>query len=372
MVAVAAPAAQTACDESAVSVPLAELGEVFSTIDSVRFQAQVVARQLQIPWALAFAPDGRLFLTERPGRVRVVEGGRLREEPALILTDVFAEGEAGAMGLAFDPDFESNRFVYLLYTATRPGQSPVNRVVRYVEANNTLTDAVTILDGLPAGRTHDGGRLRFGPDGFLYLTIGDVRSSRTAQDLGVLSGKILRIAKDGTTPVDNPFASQVYSFGHRNPQGFDWHPVTGAMWATEHGDVGNDELNQIRPGVNYGWPEIEGTEMMAGMQPPVLFFSLSVAPSDASFYTGAAFPGFQNDLFFATLRGAHLHRVRFSATDLGVVTGDELLLEGQFGRIRDVVTGPDGTLYFCTNNTDGRGVPVEGEDDRIVRLFPVS
>ena len=241
-------------------------------------------------------------------------------------------------------------------------------MVRYLEANNTLIDAVTILDGLPADRRHDGGRLRFGPDGQLYLSIGDVSVPRTAQDLGVLSGKILRIAKDGTTPVDNPFASQVYSFGHRNPQGFDWHPVSGEMWATEHGPVGNDEVNRIRAGRNYGWPEIEGAETMAGMESPVLFFSPAIAPSGASFYTGAAFPAFRNDLFFATLRGTHLHRVRFSP-DAGVVVGDEILLEGEFGRIREVVIGPDGALYFCTNNTDGRGTPSEG-DDRIVRLFP--
>ena len=147
----------------------------------------------------------------------------------------------------------------------------------------------------------------------------------------------------------------MYSWGHRNPQGIDWHPLSGDLWATEHGNVGNDELNRIEAGANYGWPEIEGVQTMAGMRSPVLLFSPTIAPSGGSFYTGQSFPAFRNDFFFGALRGTHLHRVRFSSSDPTMVTSDERLLEGEFGRIRDVVTGPDGALYLCTNNTDGRG-----------------
>ena len=371
---VAAPTMQTACDESSGSRAdifdgVADTGEVFTSSDGVRFRAQVIATDLEIPWALAFADDGRLFVTERPGRLRIIENGQLRPEPALTLTNVYTEGEAGLLGVALDPDFAQNRFVYLLYTATRAGRDPVNRIVRFFEANDTLIDAVTILDDIPAHRLHDGGRLRFGADGCLYATMGDALNSASAQDLGVMSGNILRIASDGTTPSDNPFASQVYSYGHRNPQGIDWHPVSGELWATEHGQTGNDEINRIESGANYGWPTIEGAETMAGLRAPVLFFTPSVAPSGASFYTGTVFPNFRNDLFVATLRGSHLHRVTFSPTDPRVVTSDERLVEDEFGRLRDVVTGPDGALYFCTSNRDGRSSPVP-EDDRVIRLVP--
>ena len=326
LVALATPAMQTACGEGRDGRPsdfddVPDTGEVFVSTDGVRFRAQVLATNLEIPWALAFAPDGRLFVTERPGRVRIIENGQLLPQPALTLTDVLTTGEAGLLGIALDPNFEQNRFVYLLYSATRAGRDPTNRVVRFLEANNSLLDGVTILDDVPADRLHDGGRLRFGPDGHLYATMGDVTDPPSAQDLGTLNGKILRIARDGTTPADNPFASQVYSYGHRNPQGIDWHPVSGDLWATEHGNVGNDELNLIESGANYGWPNIEGADAMAGMRTPVLFFSPSVAPSGTSFYTGSAFPKFRNDLFLATLRGSHLHRVTFSPSDPRV--GDE-------------------------------------------------
>ena len=369
VVAVATPTFQSACGEDEVVTPGG--GGVFTTGDGVRFQAEVVASNLEIPWSLAFAPDGRLFVTERPGRVRVIQDDQLLTDPALTLSDVFAAGEAGLLGFTFDPDFESNRFVYLLYSATVSGQPSVNRVVRYTETSNTLMDAVTIFDNIPAATTHDGGRIRFGPDGLLYFTMGDVQVRSSAQDLGVLTGKILRINSDGTTPPDNPFASQVYSWGHRNPQGIDWHPVSGDLWATEHGNVGNDELNRIEAGANYGWPEIEGDQMRAGMRTPILFFSPSIAPSGGSFYTGQSFPAFRNDFFFGALRGTHLHRVQFSASDATMVESDERLLEGEFGRIRDVVTGPDGALYFCTNNTDGRG-DLFPDDDKVIRLVPAS
>src|SRR5262245_52120416 len=236
-------------------------GEVFTTADGVRFTVDVVATNLEIPWSLAFAPDGRLFFTERTGRVRIVDLTARTMATALTLDDSLRDGEAGTLGLTLDPSFASTRLVYLYYTA-RTGGNSVNRVVRYREVGGQLGERVVLLDNMPASGTHDGGRIRFGPDGLLYITAGDSASSPLAQDVTSLAGKILRINRDGTTPRDNPFSSPVYSYGHRNPQGIDWHPVTGDLWESEHGNTGNDEINLIERGLNYGWPRIEGSQTM--------------------------------------------------------------------------------------------------------------
>lgn len=345
-------------------------GEVFTTSDGIRFGVETVAANLQIPWSLAFAPDGRLFVTERPGRVRIVRGGTLLPQPALVVGDVAAQGEAGLLGIAVHPSFATNRFVYLVYTAQRGSSGTiVNRLVRYRELNDTLSEGVVLLDNIAAASIHDGSRLRFGPDGKLYMTMGDASSPQLAQDLASLNGKLLRLNDDGTTPGDNPYGSPVYSSGHRNPQGFDWHPQSGDLWETEHGQTGNDEVNLIERGRNYGWPVIEGAQTMTGMERPILAFSPSIAPSGASFYNAAAFPAFRQNFFFATLRGEHLHRVRFDAANPRRVASEERLLEGRFGRLRDVVVGPDGALYICTSNRDGRGSPAQ-DDDRVLRLVP--
>ena len=344
-------------------------GQVFTTDDGVRFRTDVVVRGLEIPWAIVFAPDGRLFVPERPGRVRIVDITRGTSAIALTLDGVFAEGEAGLLGLALDPAFTSNRLVYLYYSA-RTSRGAVNRVVRYRESNGTLGEQVVLLDDIPANTIHDGGRLRFGPDGLLYITAGDAANELLAQDLASFAGKILRITADGATPRANPFGSPVYSYGHRNPQGFDWHPTTGDLWASEHGNVGNDEINVIENGANYGWPNIQGNQTFPGMREPIVLYNPAVAPSGASFYRGQRIPQFTNHLFVGTLRGTALLRLRIDASARRVI-GQERLLEGQFGRIRDVVTGPDGYLYFCTNNRDGRG-NASSEDDRVVRLVPAS
>jgi glucose/arabinose dehydrogenase len=348
----------------------APTGEVFTTADGVRFSVDVVASNLQIPWSLAFAPDGRLFLTERPGRVRILDLAARTMATALTLDDTFAEGEAGALGLALDPSFLSNRLVYIYYSARVSGGG-VNRIVRYREVGGQLAERVVLLDNIPAAGIHDGGRIRFGPDGLLYITAGDAASSSLAQDVASLAGKILRINPDGTTPRDNPFSSRVYSYGHRNPQGLDWHPVTGDLWASEHGSTGNDEINVIERGVNYGWPRIEGSQSMPGMQTPITFYNPAIAPSGASFYRGQRFPAFANNFFVATLRGAHIRRVRIDPTSPRRIVAQEQLLEGRFGRVRDVISGPDGLLYFATSNNDGRG-SVTSSDDRIARLVPAS
>ena len=341
----------------------------FTTQDGVRIRVEVAATNLEVPWSMAFTPDGRLFVTERPGRVRILNFDSRTSELALTLDDTFGQGEAGALGLALDPDFGVSRLVYLYYTA-RAGGGAVNRLVRYREAGGRLGERVVLLDDVPASTIHDGGRIRFGPDGLLYVSTGDAATQSLSQSLGSLAGKILRLNRDGTSPRDNPFGSPVYTYGHRNPQGFDWHPATGQLWASEHGSTGNDEINTLRPGANYGWPIIQGAATMPGMEAPLAFFNPAVAPSGASFYRGRAVPQFENNLFVATLRGTHLLRLQLDGAGARIVA-QERLLEERYGRIRDVVLGPDGLLYLCTNNRDGRGNP-EPADDRILRLVPAS
>jgi aldose sugar dehydrogenase len=346
--------------------------DVFTTADGIRLGVQTIVTSVEIPWSLAFAPDGRLFFTERPGRVRIYQHGRLVVAPALVLNDVRAEGEGGLLGIALHPLFARNRRVYLLYTATT-ATGAVNRLVRYREFNGTLADRAVLLDIPDAAAIHNGGRIRFGPDGYLYLTTGDVNVRLEAQSLSSLNGKVLRLTDEGLPAPQNPFGSAIWTWGHRNPQGLDWHPDTGDLWATEHGQEANDELNLLRRGINYGWPVIEGAATRPDMEAPKLFFfpPPSVAPSGLSFYTGTRMPGFSRNLFFATLRGMHVHRVRLDPADPTRIVGTERLLDNRFGRIRDVVPGPDGALYFCTNNRDGRGTPVAA-DDRIARIVPVQ
>jgi glucose/arabinose dehydrogenase len=369
---------QTACDRTPVPPPAvdpwanAPVTDTVTTSDGVRIGVQTLITNVQIPWALAFAPDGRLFFTERPGRVRVVQNGALLAQPALTLPDALDGGEGGVLGLALHPAFAQNRLVYLAYTRVRQDGSTVNRIMRYRESSNTLTQSTVLLDDITASSGHDGARVRFGPDGKLYVTFGDAGVPDYAQNLAVYAGKILRLNDDGTTPADNPFGSPVWSWGHRHPQGIDWHPTTGDMWATEHGNIGNDELNLIQRGQNYGWPVIEAAETRPDMVAPVLFYPPpSIAPSGLSFYTSTRIPQFTRNIFFATLRGEHLHRVVLSPSAPRVPIAEEQLFQGRFGRIRDVVTGPDGAIYFCTSNRDGRTVPGPA-DDRIARIIPVQ
>jgi glucose/arabinose dehydrogenase len=370
VLALLAQGATPGCDPPRQSpMPPASSGVTFTTQDGVRVQADAIVSSLEVPWALAFAPDGRLFVAERPGRVRIVNLSTSTSEIALTLDDVFRQGEAGLLGLALAPDFAATRLVFLYYTAVA-GNGAVNRIVRYREAGGRLAERAVLLDNIPAATIHDGGRLRFGPDGLLYATAGDASNSSLAQDPASLAGKFLRIEPDGLSPRGNPFGSPVFSWGHRNPQGFDWHPATSEIWATEHGNSGNDEINVIRPGVNYGWPTIEGAQTFPNLEPPVTFFNPAIAPSGAAFYQGTRFPQFVGNLFAATLRGTHLLRLVVDAQGRRV-TRQERLLEGTFGRLRDVVVGADGYIYICTNNRDGRGSPVAA-DDRIIRLSPGS
>jgi glucose/arabinose dehydrogenase len=361
--------AQTITTQACPKDPTTPSGDPFTTSDGVRFRVYTVATGLEgVPWAMEFAPDGRLFVTERIGLVLIVNVATGASEIALSLDGVFADSEAGMLGLALDPQFSQNHFVYLYVTQRVGATGAVNRILRFREVNNRLGEMAVLLDGIPAASIHDGGRLKFGPDGLLYATTGDAATQGLAQDVSSLAGKILRINRDGTTPRDNRFSSPMYSYGHRNPQGIDWHPTTGTMWSSEHGNIGNDEINQIQLGLNFGWPRIQGSETMPTMEAPLTSFSPAIAPSGATFYRGGRIPQFTNNFFVATLRGTHLLRVTVDSAGRRI-TAQERMLEGAYGRLRDAVMGPDGHLYFVTNNRDGRGTPAQG-DDRILRIAP--
>jgi aldose sugar dehydrogenase len=328
---------------------------------------------LDTPWAIAFAPDGRAFITERAGRIRILQDGRLQAEPWLTL-DVAATGEAGLLGLALDPQFAQNHFVYVAYTYRGGDGRLVNRLARLREDPQTGMGVpdIVLLDGVPGNTLHDGGRVRFGPDGKLYWTMGDAQNPQSAQDVSVLNGKILRLNPDGSFPADNPFPnSPVYSYGHRNPQGLAWQPGSGRLYETEHGPSGEkgccqDEVNLITPGGNYGWPVISGDETRQGMISPVIQSGNTVtwAPSGATFATSGPWAG---SLLFAGLRGQSLYRLTLDPNDPGKALGLEQLLAGQYGRLRDVVVGPDGAYYILTSNLDGRGTPPP-DGDKVLRL----
>ena len=349
---------------------------IYVTDDGVKFRVEVVAKNLAIPWSIAFA-QGDLFFTERPGTLRVLKKGGGVPRLLARLNDVRAVGEGGLMGLAFHPLFNSNRFLYLSYTYS-VGGNIFNKVVRYTLSNDSLTGSLVINDRLPGSGVHNGCRIRFGPDRKLYVTTGDAAQRDIAQDMSSMGGKILRLNDDGSIPSDNPFkGSPIYSLGHRNGQGIDWHPTLGLLFESEHGPSGfdgpggGDEINIVEARKNYGWPVIHHQQTAQGMVSPFLEFTPAIAPSGASFYSGSQFPGFVNNLFVATLRGSHILRVVLKKDDPYSVASSERLLEGRYKRIRDIVEGPDGFLYFCTSNRDGRATP-SSDDDRILRIVPVE
>lgn len=326
-------------------------------------QTTVIAENLNTPWGIVFLPDKSILVTERPGKIRLIDAnGNLQSEPVATLSKVRKIGEGGLLGISLHPLFSTNNYVYLYYTYSGSEGNTLNRVVRMTYQNKQLTEEQIIVDKIPGSSNHDGGRIKFGPDGFLYITTGDAENPSQAQDTNALGGKILRVTDVGQPVSGNPFNNLVYSYGHRNPQGLTWNSRE-QLWATEHGrsgiQSGLDEINLIEKGKNYGWPEIAGDEAKTGMETP----RLNSGPSTTWAPAGAAFV--KNSLFFGGLRGQTLYEA--------IIDGDKITLKehfkGQFGRIRDVVLGPDNFLYITTSNRDGRGNPT-ASDDRIIRINP--
>lgn len=276
------------------------------------------------------------------------------------------------MGMTLYPQFEKNRWLYVCYATNREGRI-VDRVVRFTESKNRLAEPRVILDNIPAARFHAGCELKFGPDAKLYVTTGDATERQIAQDPRSLGGKILRLNDDGSIPADNPFrGSPVFSLGHRNPQGIDWHPTAGLLFETEHGPsgfdggFGGDEVNIVEAGKNYGWPLIHHRQKKPGLESPLLEYTPAVAPASAAFYRGGRIREYENNFFFGCLRGEQIRRVVLDPDNPRRVVSDEKFLRG-LGRIRETAMGPDGALYFSTSNRDGRGSPQKG-DDRIFRI----
>lgn len=348
--------------------------EGFGPEGSESVQAEVVVDGLEVPWGIAFIDGSDMLVTERPGRIRLVEDGALADEPVATI-EAAAGGEGGLLGIAAHPDFAANRFFYVYYTTEQDG-APVNRVERWTLADDRQSasrDRV-ILDDIPASRFHNGGRLRFGPDGMLYIGTGDAQQPELSQDRGSLAGKLLRVTPEGEVPPDNPFPdSPVYLTGIRNTQGFAW-PDDTTVWLADHGPsgemgrTGHDEVNVAAAGDNLGWPPIYGCETNEGMVTPSLTWDEAVPPGGAAISRGQAIPDWQGDLILGTLGSRHLHRV---ALDGERVAEHAVYLQGDppdgYGRLREVIVGPDDALYVTTSNCDGRGTcPPEG--DMILRI----
>ena len=339
---------------------------------------------LEAVWSMQFAPDGRLFLTEKPGRVRVVDRqGTLQPDAWATLPVVPRGGEGGLMGLALHPEFPREPWVYVMYTTFKDG-ARVNRVSRFREVNGRGTGEAILIDDLPAALNHNGGRLIFGPDRMLYVSAGDAYHPMAAQDLGTPAGSILRVTPDGRVPPDNPWpGNPIWARGLRNPNGLAFRPRDGVLFAADHGPTSEwanprvmdrDELNLITRGGNYGWPVVVGAARQKGLIDPLLAFIPSTPPGALIFYDHAQMPQLRGDLFYTSLTGQALLRIRFQdAANPTRITAIERWFntgprgESGYGRLRALAVGPDGALYIGTSNRDGRGVPRAG-DDRILRI----
>lgn len=308
-------------------------------------QTQVIAKNLEVPWALAFLPDGRILVTERAGKLKIMnnDGNRIME---IAKISVKQTGESGLHGIAVDPKYPDKPYIYLYYTYSANGNDTSNKVSRFVFRDNELSDEKVLVDKIPGAIFHDGGRIKFGPDGVLYITTGDAQNPSLAKDKNALAGKILRIKDDKV---------EVHSYGHRNPQGIAWDNQ-GRLWETEHGQSATDELNLIEEGRNYGWPTIRGDQKQQGMENPIIQSGADTwAPAGMAYYNGS--------LYFGGLRGQALFEYVIEAKKL------KTHFKGEFGRIRDVVLEPDNFIYITTSNKDGRGSPLP-EDDRIIKINP--
>ncbi len=322
--------------------------------------ATIVADNLEIPWDLAFLPGGDILVTERVGRLVLINSKG--EKKTILSVASQSGGEGGLLGITLHPDFQNNKWVYL-YITSEESEGMRNRIERYKLQNNNLTDKTVILQNLPGAKYHDGGRMEFGPDGMLYVTVGDATQEALAPDTNSLAGKILRVKDDGSIPADNPFGNAVYSYGHRNPQGLFWDPE-GRLWETEHGrsgvQTGFDEINIIEKGKNYGWPASQGNTVKPGTIGPVWHSGPTIAwaPASALYYKGS--------LYFGGLKGEALYEAVISN---GKVTKIKEHYKGEYGRIRSVRLGPDGYFYMTTSNRDGRG-NVKPNDDKLIKIDP--
>ncbi|WP_026987864.1 PQQ-dependent sugar dehydrogenase [Fodinicurvata fenggangensis] len=363
---------------AAMTLAPATLAQDSHSSQQADFQVQTFTEGLEHPWALAFLPDGRMLVTERPGRLRILErDGTLTPEPVPGAPEVAARGQGGLLDVALHPDFESNRLIYLSHSIF--GENGMTTAVSRARfENNRLEGLERIFTAEPFSGTtrHFGSRLAFDRDGYLFITVGDRGEKDRAQDIDDHAGSLIRLHGDGSIPEDNPFVGQedarpeIFSYGHRNPQGLALHPETGVLWEHEHGPRGGDEVNIPRKGLNYGWPVItygmaysggtigEGTEK-EGMEQPLHYWTPSIAPSGMAFYDGDRFPEWRGDLFVGALAMTHLTRLEIEGEE---IVDEERLLEERGQRIRAVRSGPEGCLY----------VVIDDSDAEILRLVPAE
>ncbi|WP_423925051.1 PQQ-dependent sugar dehydrogenase [Candidatus Palauibacter sp.] len=350
------------------------------------FRLVPVVEDLVRPWSIAFLPDGEMLVTEKEGRLRVVRDGLLLPEPVQGVPEVVSAGQGGLLDVVPHPEFEANRLLYLSFSKPNETERGTTAVIRGRYEKGALTDIEEIFVAVSEGRGHYGSRLVFDGQGHLFITVGERQAAtrgdlyaHPAQDPSNHHGTVNRVYEDGGIPDDNPFIGdpnirpEIWSYGHRNQQGFVIHPETGDLWATEHGPQGGDELNLIQPGLNYGWPVVgygvnygsgtaihEGTHK-EGMEPPVHFWVPSIAVSGLLLYTGDRFPHWKGNLFAGGMAGEQLARLTLDGQE---VMREETLVQG-LGRIRDVRQGPDGLIYLAI---DGR----RGEATAILRMEPVE
>lgn len=364
--------------DTSMYFPLPETqGEVHIS-DEIDFQVQTVVEGLDIPWGMAFLPNGEVLITERNGNLRIVRDGELQDAPIDGVPEVWANGQGGLLDITLHPDYDNNGWIYMSYSKPGDGgEGAHTAIIRGKMSENSFTEIEELLVGEPfTGRgQHFGSRIVFDPDGYMYFSIGDRGNMDTAQDINSSNGKVFRLHDDGSIPDDNPFVGEdgkdeAYNYGHRNIQGMDVHPETGVVWSHEHGPRGGDEINIEEAGLNYGWPVIsyginydgsiltEETER-EGMEQPVHYWDPSIAPSGMTFITGDNYPEWEGNIMIGALAFQLLSRVVLDGDEF---VSEERLLEG-IGRIRDVVQAPDGYIYF-SNESDGtihRILPVESQ-----------
>ena len=355
---------------AAAAVAAPAVGRAQQTLRSSKasYSLRMLSLDLEQPWGMAFLPDGRLLITERPGRLRIFANGRLERAPVGGLPKVYARGQGGLLDVCLHPDFARNARLYLTYSGEGEGGA-ATVLARAEFRNNALVGVQPIFEALPrtSGGLHFGSRVAFDRAGLLYVACGERYQMQRAQNLADLGGKVVRLRDDGTVPPDNPFVGregarpEIFTYGHRNPQGMAMHPGTGRIWLVEHGPRGGDELNLLKAGANYGWPRathgidysgstISPNKSLPGMEDPVRVWVPSISPSGLAFYTGDRFPGWKGSVFTGALSDNALIRIEL---DGDRYVGEERLLVDLLPYIRDVRQGPDGLLYVVTHTDSG-------------------